>query len=132
MNSENNSQSENNNQNQNQNQNNNPTFDEIERLAAKQSRFIKPVEGQNLVLQFYPKKTEIKEVDFQKNGKYTKRVNFIVTDTTGKLEGEKEVSFGIENARRITTLLKRGYNKIEVIRYGKGLETTYNFIPVQH
>ena len=49
MNSENNSQSENNNQNQNQNQNNNPTFDEIERLAAKQSRFIKPVEGQNLV-----------------------------------------------------------------------------------
>ena len=91
---------------------NNPTFDEIDQQAADQSRFIKLVEGQDLTLQFYPNRTEIKEVDFQGDGNLTKRVNFIVTDPTGKLEGEKEISFGIKTAKRITTLLDRGNQSI--------------------
>ena len=91
---------------------NNPTFDEIDKQAADQARFIKPVEGQDLTLQFYPERTEIKEVDFQGDGKLTQRVNFIVTDPTGKLEGEKEISFGIPTAKRIITFLRKGINQI--------------------
>ena len=60
------------------------------------------------ILQFYPNRTEIKEVDFQRDGQLSKRVNFIVTDATGKLEGEKEISFGVPTAKRITTYLRRG------------------------
>jgi hypothetical protein len=116
---------------QSQSQYNNSTFDEIDKEAADQARFIKPVEGQNLVLQFYPNRTEIKEVDFQKDGNVTKRVNFIVTDATGKLDGEKEISFGLATAKRIINLIRRGYNRLEVVRYGSGLNTRYDFIPVQ-
>ena len=117
---------------QNQSQYNNPTFDEIDKEAADQARFIKPVEGQNLILQFYPNRTEIKEVDFQNDGTMTKRVNFIVTDATGRLEGEKEISFGVPTAKRIIAYLRRGLNQLEVIRTGSGLNTRYDFIPVQN
>ena len=108
---------------------NNPTFDEIDKQAADQARFIKLVEGQDLTLQFYPERTEIKEVDFQGDGKLTPRVNFIVTDPTGKLEGEREISFGIPTAKRITTFLRKGINRLEIIRTGSGLNTKYDFIP---
>ena len=118
--------------NQNKSQYNNPTFDEIDKEAADQARFIKPVEGQNLILQFYPNRTEIKEVDFQGDGKLSKRVNFVVTDATGRLEGEKEISFGFPTAKRVINYLRRGLNQLEVIRYGSGLNTRYDFIPVQH
>ena len=117
---------------QNQSQYNNATFDEIDKEAADQARFIKPVEGQNLILQFYPNRTEIKEVDFQNDGNVTKRVNFIVTDATGRLEGEKEISFGVPTAKRIIAYLRRGLNQLEVIRTGSGLNTRYDFIPVQN
>ena len=116
---------------QNQSQYNNPTFDEIDKEAADQARFIKPVEGQNLILQFYPNRTEIKEVDFQNDGTMTKRVNFIVTDATGRLEGEKEISFGVPTAKRIIAYLRRGLNQLEVIRTGSGLNTRYDFIPIK-
>ena len=84
---------------QNQSQYNNPTFDEIDKEAADQARFIKPVEGQNLILQFYPNRTEIKEVDFQNDGTMTKRVNFIVTDATGRLERRERDIFWCSNGQ---------------------------------
>jgi hypothetical protein len=115
--------------NENRKPYNNMTFDEIDKKAADQARFIKPVEGQPLILEFFPERTEIKSVDFQGDGELTDRVNFIVRDATGKLEGEKEISFGIPTVRRITTLLRRGINKLEVIRMGSGLNTKYDFIP---
>ncbi len=112
MNSENNSQSQIHNQNHKARPYNNPAFDEIDKQAADQARFIKLVEGQDLTLQFYPERTEIKEVDFQGDGKLTPRVNFIVTDLTGKFEGEKEISFGVPTAKRITAFLQKGINSI--------------------
>ena len=108
---------------------NNPTFDEIDKQAVDQSRYIKLVEGQDLTLQFYPERTEIKEVDFQGDGELTKRVNFIVTDPTGKLPGEKELSFGIPTAKRIIAYFRKGINRLEIIRTGSGLNTKYDFIP---
>jgi hypothetical protein len=111
---------------------NNKTFDEIDKKAADKARFIKPVEGQPLILEFIPERTEIKQVDFQGDGELIDRVNFTVKDATGKLEGEKEISFGVETAKRITLLLRRGINKLEIIRTGSGLNTRYDFIPVQH
>jgi hypothetical protein len=107
----------------------NPIFDEIEKKAADQSRFIKAKEGQPLILEFFPKEIEIKQVDFQKNGELTDRVNFTVKDATGKIEGVKEISFGVKTAVRINKLLKRGINKLEIIRTGSGLNTKYDFIP---
>ncbi len=108
---------------------NNNVFDEIDKQAADQARFIKPVEGQNLTLQFYPDRTEIKSVDFQGDGKLTPRVNFVVTDPTGELQGEKEISFGIPTAKRVINLLRRGLSLLEIIRTGSGLNTKYDFIP---
>lgn len=105
---------------------NNPTFDEIDKQAEDQSRYIKLVEGQDMTLQFYPERTEIKEVDFQGDGELTKRVNFIVKDPTGK---DKEISFGIPTAKRITAFLRKGITKLEIIRTGSGLNTKYDFIP---
>jgi hypothetical protein len=105
---------------------NSQTFEEIDKKAEDQSRFVKPIEGQPLILEFFPERTEIKKVDFHGDGKFTERVNFVVKTVTGK---EKEISFGIATARRIINLLRRGITRLEIIRIGGGLNTKYDFIP---
>ena len=103
---------------------NNPIFEQIEQAEESQNRFIKVKEGTPIVLTFDANKIRIVESDYQ--GKKSKRVEYDVINTGGN---QKTITFSLSWAMNLNELLKRGHTKIEVVRKGSGMDTTYNFIP---
>ena len=106
------------------NPNPNSVFEQIEKEAQNQSRYLKIQPGQSLVLKFDANKIQL--VDRQIEDRKSKAAQYTVI-----CEGqEKIITFSLSWALNLNELLKAGYTTIKVSRRGSGLDTSYNFIPV--
>lgn len=104
----------------------NNIFDQIESAYQAQNKFVKIEAGKSVVLNFDPNKLKLVDRKFQ-DGRTSKAVEYIVTNEGGN---EKVLTLSMSWALALNDLLKRGKTKIEVMRRGMGLDTTYTFIPV--
>ncbi|HXG06434.1 MAG TPA: hypothetical protein VNI77_03815 [Nitrososphaera sp.] len=105
----------------------NPVFDQVDKAAAEQSKFIKIESGQSVVLYFDPNR--IRLIDREINGKKSKAVEYDVIDVnTG---AEKTLTLSLSWARQLNEFLKAGYNAVKITRRGSGFDTQYTFMPAQ-
>ena len=99
-------------------------FEQIEQAAENQTKFIKIQAGQAMTLTFDANKVRL--IDSEYEGKKSKRVEYDVINAGGN---QKTITFSLSWAMNLNELLKRGHTKIEVVRKGSGMDTTYNFTP---
>ncbi|MEP0825862.1 MAG: hypothetical protein HRF40_10275 [Nitrososphaera sp.] len=105
----------------------NPVFDQVDKEAAEQSKFIKIESGQSVVLYFDPNR--IRLVDREINSKKSKAVQYDVIEVdTG---AEKTLTLSLSWARQLNEFLKNGYSALKITRRGSGFDTQYTFMPVQ-
>lgn len=100
-------------------------FEQIEKEAQNQSRFLKIQPGQSLVLKFDANKIQL--VDRQIEDRKSKAAQY--TDVNVNDGQEKLLTLSLSWALNLNELLKAGYSTIKVTRRGGGLDTSYNFVP---
>jgi hypothetical protein len=108
----------------------NDIYKAIEFENQKQSRYLKLQDGEVKKLEFSADPDKIKIVVNDFNGNKTKRVEYKVIDPdSDDGEGEKILSMALGNAWRISKLMERGKNILEIERIGSGKRTQYNISP---
>lgn len=104
----------------------NQIFEQIEKAAQAQSKFLKIQPGQTTILKFDANKIQL--VDRQIEDRKSKAVQYTVINVNDGQE--KILTLSLSWALNLNELLKAGYTAIKVSRRGSGLDTSYNFVPV--
>jgi hypothetical protein len=104
----------------------NQIFDQIEKAAQAQSKFLKIQPGQTTILKFDANKIQL--VNRQIEDRKSKAVQYAVMNVNDGQE--KILTLSLSWALNLNELLKAGYSTIKVSRRGSGLDTSYNFVPV--
>ena len=99
-------------------------FEQIEREAQNQSRYLKIQPGQSLVLRFDANKIQL--VDRQIEDRKSKAAQYTVVNVNDGQE--KLLTLWLSWALNLNELLKAGYTNIRVTRRGGGPDTSYVFI----
>jgi hypothetical protein len=99
---------------------------EVAKVAEENSKFVKIKGGQTVILRFDPDK--IYEIDREYEGKKSKAIEYDVIDINSGQE--KIITFSLSWALNLDALLDEGFRDIKITRTNEGLDTNYQFVPV--